>query len=229
MKRQIITAEDVRPAKILFDNLCLDPDLPVDRQLEDLTEDLFAAGFPNGCKLAVDWFGGYMNPNGKFCVSLSQHPDWWDSFAERRFATIGEIRPAVLDLAEIARNRRERYLFGGIEIGADRVWINELVLDPETAPALQPNLRKPVLFMAPVWSRVLTVGWSNPSSPDGEFIVALDRVPDNWEFPHAEIPALERGYRPKNWEPIAERRCGTVGDLRATVDEFARLAKNLSE
>jgi len=219
MRQHILDPHDFAPARAIFDNLVLDPDIPLTDQLDDLDEDLFAAGFPNNCILAIGWFPAF-KPDGEFGVSLNQNPEWWDSFAERRCRSIPALKQAVADLAEIARQRKERYLFSGREMDADFVWANDLVLDPSRPPQDQPAVHKARLFEVYIGQYVLRIDWSAPGSPSGEFVVSLKYMPRQWEFRSRDLIQVERRYEPETWQPVLERRCRTVAELQAAVSEF---------
>src|SRR5436309_2605465 len=121
MREQIIRLEDVSPAEITVDDLLLDPDLPINAQVDDVKEDLFMAEFPNGCALRVGWYPSF-NPAGEFVVTLRQYPGEWDDDAgyeqhaklfekldqwpitdEHRCHSIEELKGVVGELARKAK------------------------------------------------------------------------------------------------------------------------------
>jgi hypothetical protein len=228
MRQHIISVLDVSPAKIIIDELVLDPNVPLEQQSEDLTEDLFAAGFSNWCVLAIGWFPEF-NPLGEFAVHLNQHPEGWDPFVERRCRSIADLRLIVAEMAEVARNRRERYLIDGRAIGADHVWVNDLVLDPDVSPALQPGIHKAKLFEACMGMYALTVGWSNAGDPSGEFVVALKRIIEERQLATENPYVVDQQYKPESWQPLLERRCRTVPELQSAVAQFTNVVKQKQE
>lgn len=105
MKKHILLPEDVAPGKIIFDDLILDPDLPLESQAEwELKEDLFMADFPNGCALDVGWYPSF-DPTGSFGIALYQTEFYWGPFIKRDCRSIDELKKILAELVEIARNR----------------------------------------------------------------------------------------------------------------------------
>jgi len=222
MKQKVILDIELSPARVDWNSLELDRDAPLVAQLEELRDDMLAAKFENGCRLVVGWLPESC-PEGSFRVELNANPDVWLPFVVATCRTLSELRRIVLAVAEVARQRRLVHVISADEISADP-WLNDIVFDPQVPLEDQVDLLKGTLFDAfiGVWS--LSVGWSQPYSPAGEFIVTLRREPAS--EPARDVDSLtQRRHCFTNWPVVHQVRCRSLDDLRRTVIEFSTMAR----
>lgn len=218
MKKHILLPEDVAPGKIIFDDLILDPDLPLESQAEwELKEDLFGAKFPNGCLLDVGWYPEF-NPSGSFGITLNQTPSGWDPFIRRDCRSIDELRTIVAELVEIARSRPSipRVLLNQDTARPAYALSEDVILDPMAPLDSQLDKLREKMCRAFRGKYRIQVGWLPPHSPTGEFVLTLSRASES----HSDEGPFEL---------VTEKRCPSIAEMLELFKSLAVQAKRLEE
>lgn len=217
-KKKILLPEDVAPAKIIFDDLILDPASSLESQAEwELKEDLFMAEFPNGCLLDVGWYPEF-NPSGSFGIALNQTVFGWNPFMRRKCRSIGKLKKIVAELVEIARNRPSipRVVMNDAMAWPARLLSDDLILDPMAPIEGQLDKLGEKISLAFHGKYRIQVGWLPPHSPTGEFILTLGRVSNLGDF---EGPV----------EYVTKKRCRSIANMLDLFKSLAVQAKQLEE
>lgn len=218
MKKHIVLPEDVAPAIIQFDNLILDPDLPLEVQADsDLDEDMFGAFFPNGCFLDVGWYPAF-DPKGSFGIALNQEPFGWDPSIRRKCRSIDKLKKIVAELVEIARKRPSipRVVMNDAIAWPARLLSDDVILDPMAPLESQLDKLREKMTRAFRGRYRIQVGWLPPHSASGEFVLTLSR-------------ASERHSDEGPFELVTERRCRSIVEMLDHFKALAVQAKQLEE
>jgi hypothetical protein len=212
MRQRVFSPEDLLPGKAIWDTFELDPDIPLELQLEEFSQDLMLVEFENGCALDVGW---YPQCSGSFCVALNQDEDAWNPFAEWSCRSIPELRRIVREAIQIAAARPSipQYVFRQGQDLAGEFISNNLKIDPLRPLSQQAATLTGRLFELWTDRLILSVEWQPPSDPRGEFVVILQEDSRDWV---QRIWDKEAG---KQITPtlLLERHCRTLPELIATV------------
>jgi hypothetical protein len=223
MKRQLFAIDELRPA-VIRASIALDPDVPLDAQVDDLEDDLLWAEFPNAVHLDVGWRPAH-DASGEFIAALNQNPYEYAPFLERRCRTLSSLRDSVTDLVDIARQRPSirRPLVDEADLRADSVKLNEVVFDPLTPLEFQIDALKERLLDARYLGngRIVTVGWTIAHSLRGEFITVV-RFDNRDVATQIESPLDDVGVTslPSVWE----HRCKTIPELSPMIEQAISVA-----
>jgi hypothetical protein len=104
----VVDPAEVSPGIITSNRLPVDPDVPLEHQLDELGEGLLWIEFGDRCALGVSWLPAY-DETGRFVMRLLVGPrrlDWDDAQAcvqERRSHDLAMLRRDVLDLVSLAK------------------------------------------------------------------------------------------------------------------------------
>lgn len=216
MRTHILLPEDVAPATITFDDLILDPELPLEAQAEwELKEDLFSASFPNGCTLDIGWYPSF-DPEGGFGVALNQTTVYWEPFIKRECQSIDELKKIVAELVEIARKKPS---IPQVLLDDSKAWpahplSDDLILDPLAPLNSQLDALREKMFLAFYGRYRIRVGWVPPHSPDGQFNIILTRANSKYDF---DGPV----------DVVTERHCRSIAEMLAAFKDLAIQAEQL--
>src|SRR4051794_35978651 len=102
----IFTESDFVPGVVISNWLELDPDRPLEDQVENLYEGEVVVQFPDGRVLDVDWRPS-LDVSGKFYVTLSEATknEEWKPFMVRTCRPIAELRRLVAEMVHVARTQ----------------------------------------------------------------------------------------------------------------------------
>lgn len=224
----VFSIADLAPAIVHWDKLILDPDRPLEPQIDDSYEELLLAEFPNGVSLDVEWRDEFRS-RGFFVVTLVQNPDYWEPIASQKCDSLVELKRTVTEFVNIARHENKRYLLSRAKIDADEIWLNRLVLNPDAPLNMQANLLAGELFEASylIGGRILTIGWLPPHDPSGEFVIRSYHSETEWKTEASPRGmARYRERNPESWQLISEKRCKSVPELMAIVTKMANEARS---
>ena len=240
MKQKMFQDGEFGHARIFSNNLEFDPSRSLEEQFRDLDlgEDLIVASFlESGYTLSVDWRPSN-NPAGKFYVTLNRNPEEWKPFKMASGRSLEFVRDTVREFMQFVERATLRYAISSLYLIPDGSWlyrhfhtfVNKLLIDMAVPLADQAAKFRSKLFEMRIAEFGLTVTWSPPSDPAGEFVVRLQWIPDSHRLPPDARPN-ERVPRSKlkPWVPYLEKRCKTIAELQSTAREYAQIARRAAD
>jgi len=93
---------DFSPGKIIFDDLCIQENLAIKKQLSRLKEDLLQVEFSNNLILDLGWYPSFRS-NGKFQIRVIDNFDWEQPKFYAEASSLDTLHTLLLEAIAVCR------------------------------------------------------------------------------------------------------------------------------
>lgn len=170
---------NLKSGTVIFDEFCIDPNLPYETQVDELHQDLLYIRYPQDYAIDIHWLPD-RDLNGKFMISIVQDPDWEKPVrmqTTKDFEQLEKYFQEYINLIEelIANSKKKFDILKNINLRSGYVVLYDFNIDHSIPLHLQKNELKENLIQIENGCYVISVSWLPEYNPQGNFVIKLTK------------------------------------------------------